>query len=162
MKPFRLLPLAFLLAAVSGTPADDKQEKAPAGAAIVKLTPEQLLKLWDKNKNGYVEKEELPGQIQQLFDRFDQNGDAKLDQKELGQLLEVLKKRRQDDDARQARLKAKNKGAGGDFEVNALLQRLDTNKDGKISQARLKEDRWPGRSIAWTRIKMATLIGWNW
>jgi len=144
MKLLRLLPLALLLGAVSGTPADDKQEKAPA--AILKLTPEQLLKLWDKNQNGYVDKEELPGQIQPMFDRLDQNGDASSIKKELGQLLEILKKRRQDDDARQqAKLKGKSKGTGADTElqVNALLQRLDSNKD-----ARSAESEADGRPLA--------------
>src|SRR5882757_8432485 len=137
MKYLRLPTLLLLLCAVTGTPADDKQEKAPPGAAILKLTPEQLLKLWDKNMDGYVDKEELPAQIRQLFDRFDQNSDGKLDQKEIGQLLEILKKRRQDEDAGLAQFKGKNKGVGNDVdrEVNALLQRLDTDKDGKISRS---------------------------
>lgn len=135
MRYLRLPTLLLLLGVVTGTPADDKQEKAPPGAAILKLTPEQLLKLWDKNMDGFVDKEELPAQIRQLFDRLDQNGDGKLDQKEVGQLLEILKKRRQEDDAKQTKLKGKNKGTDLDRQVTALLERLDTNKDGKISRS---------------------------
>jgi Ca2+-binding EF-hand superfamily protein len=134
MKTLRLATFALLLYAVTGTPADDKQEKPAAGPAFLKLSPEQLLKLWDKNKDGYVDRDELPKQAQPLFDRVDQNKDGRLDQKELGQLLEILKKRRLEEEARQAK---GNKGAGSELEreVNALLQRLDTNKDGKISRS---------------------------
>ena len=132
MNYLRLTTLGILLFAVAGTHADDKQDKAPAGAAILKMTPEQLLKLWDKNKDGFVDKEELPAQVQQLFEQFDRNGDGKLDVKELGQLLETLKKRRAQQDAQQGKAKGKNNDI--DREVDALLRRLDTNKDGKISR----------------------------
>ena len=84
MHYLRLSTLAILLLAVAGTYADDKQDKTPPGAAILKMTPEQLLKLWDKNKDGFVDKEELPAQVQQFFEQFDRNGDGKLDVKEIG------------------------------------------------------------------------------
>jgi Ca2+-binding EF-hand superfamily protein len=141
MHYLRLSTLAILIIAAAGTRADDKQDKTPAGAAILKMTPEQLLKAWDKNKDGYVDKEELPAQVQQVFEQFDRNGDGKLDVKELGQLLETLKKRRSQQDAQQGKAKGKNNDV--DREVDALLRRLDTNKDGMISR-----DEAAGRPLA--------------
>ena len=143
MHYLRLPTLAFLLFAVAGTYADDKQDKATPPAAILKMTPEQLLKHWDKNKNGFVDKEELPQQIQQFFERLDQNGDGKLDQKEIGQLLTILKRRRLEQDAAQGKAKGKNKGGDLDSNIDALLCGLDTNKDGKISR-----DEAAGRPLA--------------
>ena len=141
MYYLRLSTLAILLFVVAGTHADDKQDKTPSGAAILKMTPEQLLKLWDKNKDGFVDREELPAQVQQIFEQFDRNGDGKLDVKELGQLLETLKKRRSQQEAQQVKAKGKNNDV--DKEVDALLRRLDTNKDGKISR-----DEAAGRPLA--------------
>ena len=105
------------------------------------MSPEQLLNLWDKNKDGFVDKEELPAQIQPFFEQFDRDGNGKLDVKELGQLLETLKKRRSQQDAQQGKAKGKNNNV--DSEVDALLRRLDTNKDGKISR-----DEAAGRPLA--------------
>ena len=144
MKFVRMPTLLLLLIAVAGIHADDKPDKkAPPG--FLKMSPEQLLKLWDKNKNGFVEKDELPQQVQAVFDQIDKNGDGKLDQAELGQLLDTLKKRRMDQDAKQAKAKGKNKGTGGenDREIDALLKRLDANQDGKISK-----DEAAGRPLA--------------
>ncbi len=143
MKYLRLPTLAFLLFAVAGTYADDKQDKTTPAAAILKMTPEQLLKLWDKNKNGFVDKEEVPPQIRQYFEQLDTNGDGKLDQNEIAQLLEILKRRRLEQDAQQGKVKGKNKGSDVDSKIDALLRRLDTNKDGKISR-----DEAAGRPLA--------------
>ncbi len=135
MKFMRGLTLLLLLVAVAGIHADDKQgKKGPGG--LLKLSPDQLLKLWDKNKNGFVERDEVPQQVQAVFDQLDKNGDGKLDQAELGQLLDLLKKRRMNQEAGQDKAKGKNKGTTGesDREVNALLKRLDANQDGKISK----------------------------
>jgi Ca2+-binding EF-hand superfamily protein len=135
MKLMRALTLLALLTAVAGIHADDTPDrKGPSG--LLKATPEQLLKLWDKNKNGYVEKDEVPQAVQKVFDQLDKNGDGKLDQTELGRLLDLLKKRRRDQDANQAKARAKSPASATDTdrEVNALLRRLDANQDGKISK----------------------------
>jgi Ca2+-binding EF-hand superfamily protein len=141
MNYLRLPTLVLLLLVAAGTHADDKQDKATAVAAILKMTPEQLLKLWDKNKDGFVDKEEAPAQVQALFQQFDRNGDGKLDVKEIGQLLETLKKRRSEQDGKPGKAKGKNNDV--DKEVDALLRRLDTNKDGKVSR-----DEAAGRPLA--------------
>jgi Ca2+-binding EF-hand superfamily protein len=136
MTYLRLPTLLLLLIAVASIHADDKQEKTPPGNAILKMTPEQLLKLWDKNKNGFVEKDEAPPRIQAVFDQFDRNGDGKLDQSELTALLDTLKKRMAAQDTEKANANGKKKSASADLDrqIDALLRRLDANGDGKISR----------------------------
>ncbi|CAN5495860.1 hypothetical protein BH10PLA2_BH10PLA2_29170 [soil metagenome] len=143
MSFIRMAGFVCLLVAVTSIQADDKDEKKPVRAAFMKLTSDQLLKLWDKNKNGSVEKAETPPAVQALFDKFDKNSDGMLDRAELGQLLDRLKK--SGSEAGVKADKGKNKGAGNetDRDINVLLKRLDTNQDGMISR-----DEAAGRPLA--------------
>src|SRR5580658_3498894 len=94
MIAFRCLVLALLLVCAASSPADDNQDKKTPGIPdFWKLTPEILLKRLDTNKNGFVEKEELPERLQPLFEQLDRNQDGKLDREELGQMIEILKER---------------------------------------------------------------------
>ena len=94
-----------------------------------------MLKLWDKNKNGFVEKDEVPPRVQPLFDQFDRNGDGKLDQAELRNLLDALKKRLAETEAQKSNEKSPVTAGEINRQVDAVLKRLDANGDGKISRA---------------------------
>jgi len=107
-------------------------------AALMNVTPEQFIKKFDKNNDGVLSKDELPPQMAKGFDRIDRNGDGKLDAAEVGQMLDFIKKRFAD----RAKAGAAGKKPGGDAGkpgeagefVAKMMERLDTNKDGKISR----------------------------
>jgi Ca2+-binding EF-hand superfamily protein len=117
-------------------PADDKAQKQkvpPAFAKLIQGSPEDFIKRFDKNKDGYLTKDELPPRLERLFDRVDANGDGKLDKKEVAQMQAILR--------RQLGLEAEKKPANPqqvERIVANLLQRMDTNKDGKISRDEAK------------------------
>src|SRR5437867_9739823 len=96
----RLLALSVCLAAAavmtSSLSAADKEEPKKTSSALIELlkgTPEEFIKRFDKNKDGYLTKDELPPRLAQAFDRADTNGDGKLDRKEVAEMLKVLRQR---------------------------------------------------------------------
>jgi Ca2+-binding EF-hand superfamily protein len=92
----------------------------------LKLTPEEFLKRYDKNKDGVLNKDELPPGLARNFDRYDRNSDGKLDLKEIGQMLEAAQRAF-------AATPAVDEAAV-ERRVTQILERMDTNKDGKISK----------------------------
>jgi Ca2+-binding EF-hand superfamily protein len=129
-----LLTLALVLGGGAGGHAGNQPEKKklpPAVAELLKLTPDQFLKRFDKNKDGLLTREELPPFLGKTFGRFDVNNDGKLDRTEVQQMLRGLR----------TYFGVQDKGPGGEQVerfVNKLLAQLDTDKDGKISKAEAK------------------------
>jgi hypothetical protein len=73
---------AGLLASVAlAFAADDKPRRPPEGAKP--LVPARLLEQLDKNKNGSLDRDEVPGRMMEQFDRIDANKDGVLDRDEL-------------------------------------------------------------------------------
>lgn len=139
----RLLALSLCLAAaavmtssLSAADKDEPKKTPPAVVELLKGTPEEFIKRFDKNKDGYLTKDELPPRLAQGFDRADTNGDGKLDRKEVAEMLKVLR-RRAGIDTKGTATETKTPAANPDVEriVAAQLERMDTNKDGKISKA---------------------------
>jgi Ca2+-binding EF-hand superfamily protein len=123
-------PFALLPPAAPGADKDPPKKEAPPQAPDwLKLTPEEFIKRFDKNKDGYVSKEELPEGLARNFDRFDRNSDGKLDAKEVGQMLEAMKRALAD---RPEKPGANN--ADVERRVSDVFDRMDANKDGKISK----------------------------
>jgi Ca2+-binding EF-hand superfamily protein len=132
------LALATLLALFSllgkdGQAADKAEpKKGPqALAELVKGSPDDFIKHFDKNNDGFLTKDELPPFLAALFEKSDLNRDGKLDRKEVEAMLQVLRTRLGD---------AKGRPARPDVEkvVDQILAQMDTNKDGKISKAEAK------------------------
>ncbi len=92
----------------------------------LKLTPEEFLKRFDKNRDGVLSKDELPPGLARNFDRYDRNNDGKLDLKEIGQMLESAH--------RLFAAKPAVDEAAVERRVSQILERMDANKDGKISK----------------------------
>ena len=115
-----------------GTKKNEKAQGPPVVARLLQGTPEDFIKRFDKNKDGYLSKDELPGRLQPFFDQADKNDDGKLDKREVAAMLQSLRKR-----FGQA---ANKTGSQPDIErvVAGFLQRMDTNKDGKISRDEAK------------------------
>jgi Ca2+-binding EF-hand superfamily protein len=130
----RFLPALALLTLgaldlVSARAAEQAQPPRAQITAFLKDTPEEFIKRFDKNKDGFLTKDELPPFLAQAFDRMDTNKDGKLDKQEVAVLLRVLRQRF----ARQPNNPAAGR-AQVDQIVNNLLQRMDKDKDGRISK----------------------------
>ena len=153
----RLSVLVLVLAAVAGIsslaqaadkekPANQKPKKPQAEApAFLKLSANDFIKRFDKNGDGVLTKDELPPRLAPMFDKADTNGDGKLDKQEVERMLQVLRKRfaenaKPGDNSKPAT--AKGTPGANDKEIDRLvdnmLQRMDANKDGKISREEAK------------------------
>lgn len=82
-SPFRVLFVVIGFSALAAFAQDEKDSKDSKLNPIVAAR----LKLFDKNNDGKISKEELPERLQRVFDRMDQNGDGVLDTKEIGRTL---------------------------------------------------------------------------
>jgi Ca2+-binding EF-hand superfamily protein len=129
--------LSVALAIVSAVSAADQDppKKGPmALPELLKLSPEEFLKQFDKNKDGVLTADELPPFLARAFERADANGDGKIDIKEVGELLKILKQRFGSGTPESApAMKAEV-----ERRVNEMMERMDTNKDGKISKDEAK------------------------
>jgi Ca2+-binding EF-hand superfamily protein len=103
----------------------------PAFLKLINSSPEEFIKRFDKNKDGYLTKDEAPPWLAKAFDRVDTNGDGKLDRAEVNQLLLGLRKRF-GSQARPALDPQVEKL------VDKLLAQFDKDKDGKISRTEAK------------------------
>jgi Ca2+-binding EF-hand superfamily protein len=136
------LVLAGAIASISASGAADQdtsnkdtaKKVPPAVADLLKATPEEFIKRFDKNKDGFVSKDELPPFLAAAFDRADSNSDGKLDRKEVAELLQILRQRF----GQPANRPATPQDPQIERMVANFLARMDTDKDGKISRAEAK------------------------
>jgi hypothetical protein len=84
--------LSFLICGTSAT-AIAADERNPA-AAFASTTPQALLADHDKNKDGFLEKSEIPNWLARPFDRIDTNSDGKLSRAELDAVADRLAQQR--------------------------------------------------------------------
>ncbi len=118
-----LLAIALMLCATGSLPAQPGQKKLPPQLAeLLKLDADAFLKQFDKNKDGFLTKNELPEGFAKIFARADQNGDGKLSRQEVAQLLQTL------------RVMLTPPPQVEKF-VEKLLAQFDRDKDGKVSKA---------------------------
>jgi len=134
---FLLLVPMGLAAAMQGTgqdpPKKDPAKKPPAVLTeLAKLDVAGFLRGFDKNKDGFVTKEELPPLLAERFEKLDTSGDGKLDRTEIEQLLQFA--RRQVGGSPPKPEKPAGKPVDPQKLVADWLTRLDKNKDGKLSK----------------------------
>jgi Ca2+-binding EF-hand superfamily protein len=103
----------------------DPKKIPPAAVLLLNNTPEDFIKRFDKNKDGYLTKDEVPPFLANNFEKIDRNGDGKLDRQEIALLKEVLRQR--------FGVEGKSSQEIENI-VNALLKQFDKNGDGKISK----------------------------
>ena len=144
------LTLIALLAAISvtGLAADDDstapqqpnaQKIPPAFAQLLKGDADNFIKCFDKNKDGFLTKDELPLRLARLFDKVDVNKDGKLDRREVQQMLQILRRRFGIEADRPSKreavttpVKPVTPATPPDFDA------LDLNADGRLTRDELK------------------------
>ncbi len=150
--------LLGLLAAADFIVAEDDKpaENQPADAKSVAKTPEQVFADLDKNGDGKLTADEVPADRQRLFERL-----LRVAGKDKGTDLtraEFLAALKPDD------LKVpapQNLGGGGGrgngFDPAQYFQRMDRNKDGKLTRDEVPEQAPPGIRQLFTRLNKTEL-----
>ena len=131
----RILFLTGVLLLLAGAPGsgqpEEKKKKPlpPQLAEMVKLSPAEFIKRFDKDGDGKLSADELPPFLARAIERNDVDGDNKLDRAEVEQMLQNLR----------FFFGITTPQAGNvDRFVDKILQEQDANKDGKIARAEAK------------------------
>jgi Ca2+-binding EF-hand superfamily protein len=123
---FLLVPILALCSTVWGADQAAPKKSPAQPPPFLKDTPEQFIKRFDKNMDGFLTRNEVPPFLARAFDRIDTNGDGKLDKQEIAAWLKTAQQRfGQQNGPSQAEI---------DRVVNGMLERMDKDKDGKISR----------------------------
>lgn len=131
--------LIFVLPAV-GQEAQKRSPIPPALASFLAMDVDELLQRFDRNSDRVLTTDEFPPRLARLFERADTNHDGKLDRRELETLLRRMRQRfglaaapvRRP--GRPAETHSPAEAAEADQIAARFLERLDVNRDGKISR----------------------------
>jgi Ca2+-binding EF-hand superfamily protein len=128
-----VLLASWFVANTASRAADiEPPKKGPAEIReLLKLSPDEFIKRFDRNKDGMLSKDELPPFLARAFDRFDSNRDGKLDKKEVEQMLQSLR-RMVANSGNPGGPRLGPAGEGPDFDA------LDRNADGRLTRDELK------------------------
>jgi len=152
-QSFLLLPLGLLvtgLFAGEDRTARSRPDKArPADPARgAKAAPYfdagEFIRQYDKNKDGYLSKAELPERFRHNFARLDANKDGKISRAELEKGAAYLLPRRRPLEVVYAMIEMSDCDECCAEELQMLydlLRKLDTNKDGKLQASEMRTAR---------------------
>src|SRR5262245_5893477 len=125
-----LITLATFGSAQSQDKVPPKKLPGPQVLEMLKKSPEEFIKQFDKNMDGFLQKDELPPFLAKTFERFDKNSDSKLNREEVDQMLQTMRQ-----------LLAGQQPGGNQPDFDAL----DKNADGRLTKEELKGTPWLAR-----------------
>jgi Ca2+-binding EF-hand superfamily protein len=141
----------FVILAVGSASGEDPPEKrvVPKPGAIPPERPlhfdiDGFFKDHDKNKDGYLTRDEFPPALRPAFDRIDTNKDGKVSREELARGIVHLAPRRRPSDLIYTLIEMSDcdeECAGEVQRAYDILRKLDKNRDGKIDPEELKMER---------------------
>ncbi|HEX4148308.1 MAG TPA: EF-hand domain-containing protein [Pirellulales bacterium] len=94
----------------------------------------------DKNGDGKVSKDEAPERMKESFDKLDSNGDGFIEESEFARVMQGMGRRPGGPGGPPGQGKPGQGGPGQRPDAKQMLERMDSNKDGKLSK-----DEWPER-----------------
>src|SRR5262249_12944881 len=121
-------------------PTDDKKQEQ----AGLHFDIDGLIKEYDKNGDGFLQRDEVPAYLRDRFDQLDTNKDGKLSREELEKGMVHLQPRRRPSDVVFLLIETSDcdeECAGELQQIYDPLRRLDRNKDGKLDPEELKAAR---------------------
>lgn len=102
---------------------------------------DRFLEEYDRNKDGFIERDELPRRLRYAFDQVDVNKDGKLSREELEAGAVYLQPRRRPSDVVDILIEAGDADKESRQELQTMydeLRKLDKNHDGKIDAEEIK------------------------
>jgi len=125
---------------------EKKDDRKAKGGPLVDV--DAFMKEYDRDKDGYLSKDEMPDWLHYNFDRLDANKDGKISKEELQKGMAYLQQRRRPSDVVIVLVEMSDCDEGCSEELQrayAYLYKLDKNKDGKLDAKELEA----GRKQAW-------------
>jgi Ca2+-binding EF-hand superfamily protein len=137
------LALGGLVAAHNQNKTDQKnpQETKKQTGKPFRIDVDRLIKEYDKNGDGFLQRDEVPGYLREHFDKLDTNKDGKLSREELEQGAALLQPKRQPSDVVFILIEMSDSDESCASELQRIydvLRKLDKNNTGKIDPAALK------------------------
>jgi len=123
------------------SPPRAKDEARPAGKARPLFDTDEFLKEYDRNKDGFLTRDELPLRFRHNFDKLDTNKDGKLSKEELEKGVAHLSPSRKPSDFVFVLIEMSDCDECCAEELQVVydaLRKMDRNNDGKLTAEELK------------------------
>jgi Ca2+-binding EF-hand superfamily protein len=147
---FGSIPLVAILAAGFARAQDRGPRTASPGAAPaapgkpLHFDLDGFFRDFDRNHDGYLQRNEFPPELRASFDGIDLNRDGRISREELARGVAYLQPRRHPSDMVNMLIEMSDCDEDCHGEVQRaydILRKLDKNNDGKIDPAELKAER---------------------
>ncbi|MDF1822996.1 MAG: hypothetical protein P1U68_00045 [Verrucomicrobiales bacterium] len=109
---------------------------APGGGGKGKGGPGEMLKKADRNGDGNISKDEVPGQAWDRLGKLDTDNDGVVTKEEIGAGMAAMRGKGKDGMAGKGKGKSQQGGQG------AMFLKLDKDKDGKLAESEVPAELW--------------------